>query len=108
MLTSFVKRFRKKCFAIVSIILSRLFASKLLRKGLKIATKACNNERIISSNLKPDVDASLNITRQKVIITYGITKSHQFKNFDSLVLKLQHTETETIKTHYIHVYKVFG
>ena len=31
-----------------------------------------------------------------------------FKIFDSLVLKLQDTETETLKTHYIHVYKVFG
>ena len=28
--------------------------------------------------------------------------------FDSLVLKLQDTETETLKTHYIHVYKMFG
>ena len=32
--------------------LSRLSASKLLRKALKIAMKACNNERIISSDLK--------------------------------------------------------
>ena len=70
--------------------------------------KACNNEWIISSDLKPEVDASLNITRRKVLNTYGITKSYQFKNFDSLVLKLQDTETETRKPHYIHVYKMFG
>ena len=63
---------------------------------------------LISSDLKPEVDASLIITRRKVMITYGITKSHKFKNFDSLVLKLQDTETETLKTHNIHLYKVFG
>ena len=57
---------------------------------------------------KPEVPASLNITRRKVMITYDITKSHQFRNFDSLVLKLQDTETDTLKIHYIHVYKVFG
>ena len=68
-----------------------------------MATKACSNERIISSDLKPEVDASLNITRRKVMITYGITKSYQFKIFDSLVLKLQDTETESLKTHNIHV-----
>ena len=28
--------------------------------------------------------------------------------FDWMVLKLQDTETETRKPHYIHVYKVFG
>ena len=70
--------------------------------------KACNNERIISSDLKPEVDASLNITRRKVMITHCITKSHKLNFFDLLVLKLQNTETETLKTHYIHVYKVFG
>ena len=96
------------CTKTLFYILSRFSASKLLRKALKIASKACNNERIISSDLKPEVDASLNITRRKVLITYGITKSHQLKKIDSLVLKLQDTETETLKTHYIHVYKVFG
>ena len=70
--------------------------------------KACNNERIISSYLKPEVDVSLNITCWKVMITYCKTKSYQYKIFDSLVLKLQDTETETLKPHYIHVYKVFG
>ena len=65
-------------------------------------------ERIISSDLKPEVDASLNITYRKVIITYCITKSYQFKIFDSLVLKLQVTDSDTPKHHYIHVYKVFG
>ena len=89
-------------------MLSRFFASKLLRKAFKLATKACNNERIISSDLKPEVDASLNITCRKAIITYCITKSYQYKMFDSLVLKLQDTETDTLKPHYIHVYKVFG
>ena len=32
----------------------------------------------------------------------------QIQNFDSFILKLQDTETESLKTHYIHVYKVFG
>ena len=75
---------------------------------MKIVPKACNNKRIISSDLKPKVDASLNITRRKVMITYGITKSYQLKKNNLLVLKLQDTEAETLKTHYIHVYKVFG
>ena len=85
----------------------RLSVSKLLRKALQLATKVCNNERIVSSDLKPEVDASLNITCRKMIITYCITKSYQFKIFHSLVLKLQDTETDTLKPHYIHV-KVFG
>ena len=66
--------------------------------------KAFNNERITSSDLKPEVDGSLNITCRKVMITYSITNSYQSKKFDSLVLKLQDTETETLKPHYIHVY----
>ena len=70
--------------------------------------QACNNERIISSDLKPEVDASLNITRRKVMITYGITKSYQFTIFDPLVLTLRDTENKSLKTHYIHVNKVFG
>ena len=70
--------------------------------------KACNNERIISSDLKPELDASLNVTRRKVMITYGITKSYPLYVFYSLVLKLQDTETVSLKTPYIHVYKVFG
>ena len=86
-------------------MLSKLSASKILRKALKRSTKACNNEQIISSDIKPEVDASLNITCRKVIITYCIT---QFKKLDSLVLTLQDTETDTLKPHYIHVYKVFG
>ena len=96
------------CTKALFYILSRLSASKLLRKALKIAMKTCNNERIISSDLTPEVDASLNITCRTVMSTYGKTNSHQFKMFDSLVQKLQDTETETLKTHYIHVYKVFG
>ena len=36
------------------------------------------------------------------------TKPYHFKIFDWLVLMLQDTETETLKPHYIHVYKVFG
>ena len=44
----------------------------------------------------------------KVMITYCKTKSYHFKFFDWLVLKLQDTVTETLKPHYIHVYKVFG
>ena len=58
--------------------------------------KACNKERIISVDLKPEFHASLNIICRKVMITYGKTNSHQFKHFDSLVLKLQDTETETL------------
>ena len=42
------------------------------------------------------------------MITYGKTNSHQYKKIYSLVLKLQDTETETLKTHYIYVYKLFG
>ena len=56
---------------------------------------------------KTEVDASLNITCRKVMITYCITKSYHFKIFDWLVLKLQDTETETLKPQYIRVYKVF-
>ena len=85
----------------------KTFRIKTFKKR-KIATKTCNNERIISSDLKPEVDASLNIIRRKVMDKYGMTKSYKFKIFDSLVLKLQDTETETLKTHYFHVYKVFG
>ena len=88
-------------------ILSRLSASKL-KKSIKIATKTCNHERIIRSNLKAEVDALLNITCRKVMIPYCLTKSNHFKIFDWLVLRLQDTETETLKPHYIHVYKVFG
>ena len=42
--------------------------------------KACYNERIVTLDLKPEVElkASLNITCRKVIITYCITKSYQF------------------------------
>ena len=64
--------------------------------------------QIISSDLKPEVDASLNITCRKVMITYCITKLYRCKIFNLLILKLQDTETETLKPHYIHVYKVFG
>ena len=77
----------------------KTFRINILRKALKLETKACNNEGIISSDLKPEVYASLNITCRKVIITYCITKSYQFKIFDSLVLKLQDTETDTLKPH---------
>ena len=62
------------------------FRIKTLTKSIKTASKACNHERIISSDLKPEVDASLNITYPKVMITYGITKSYQFEIFDWLVL----------------------
>ena len=89
-------------------MLSKLSVSKLLRKALKLATKACSNERFISSDLKPEVDASLNITCRTVIITCCITILYQFKIFDSLDLKLQDTETDSLKPHYIHGYEVFG
>ena len=61
--------------------LIKTFCIKTFKKSIKIATKACNHERIISSDLKPKVDASLNITCRKVMITYCITKSYQFKYF---------------------------
>ena len=77
-------------------------------KSIKVATKAGDHERIISSNLKPEVDASLNIICRKEMITCCITKLYQLKFFDWLVLKLQGTETETLKPLYIHVYKMFG
>ena len=35
-------------------------------------------------------------------------KTIPIKIFDWFVLKLQGNETETLKPHYIHVYKVFG
>ena len=90
------------------IHLVKTFRIKTFKKSIKIAAKACNQERIINSDLNPEVDASLNMTCRKVMITYCITKSNNFKMFDWLVLKLQDTETETLKPHYIHVYKVFG
>ena len=45
--------------------LVKTFRIKTLTKSIKIVTKACNHERIISSNLKLEVDASLNITCRK-------------------------------------------
>ena len=84
------------------------FRIKTFKKSIKIDTKACSNEQIISSDLKPEVDESLNITCRKMMITNCITKSYRFKMFDSLFLKIPDTETEILKPHYIHVYKVFG
>ena len=55
---------------------------KTLKKSIEMAIKACNHERIISSDLKPEVDASLNINCRKVMITYCITKSYHFKISD--------------------------
>ena len=49
---------------------------------LKIAMKACNHERMNGSDFKPEVDASLNITCRKVMITYCLSKSYQFIVFD--------------------------
>ena len=53
--------------------LIKTFCNKTFKKSIRIATKACNHERIISSDLKPEVDTSLNITCRKVMITYCIT-----------------------------------
>ena len=64
-LSIFHSHFACICTKALLYILSRLSASKLLRKTLKITTQACNNERIISSDFKPEVDASLNITLLK-------------------------------------------
>ena len=41
---------------------------------------------------------------EKVMITYCITKSYQFKFFDSLVLKLQDTGTGILNPNNIHVH----
>ena len=68
-------------------ILSRLSASTFLRKALN-CHESCNHERIRSSDLKPEVDASLNITCRKVMITYWKTKLYHFKNFYWLVQML--------------------
>ena len=62
--------------------LFKTFRIKTFKKSIKIAAKACNHQRIISSDIKPEVDASLNMTCRKVIITYCITKSNHFKIFD--------------------------
>ena len=62
--------------------LVKTFRIKTFKESIKIATKACNHERIISSDLKPEVNASLNITCRKVIITHCITKSNHFKSFN--------------------------
>ena len=61
-----------------------------------------------SSDLKAEVDASMNVTCRKVMITYCMSKLYQLNSFDLLVLKLQGNGTETLKPHYIHVYKVLG
>ena len=52
------------------LLLVKTLYIKTFRKSIKVASKACNHERIIGSDLKPEVDASLNITRRKVMITY--------------------------------------
>ena len=69
------------CTKALFYILSRLAASKLLRKALKFATKAYNNERTIRSDLKPEVDALLNNTCRKMRIACCITKLYQFNFF---------------------------
>ena len=107
-LSSFTFSFCLNMYQITILHLVKTFHIKTFKKSIKIATKACNHERIISSDLKPEVDASLNIIRRKVMITCCITKSYQFKIFEWLVLTLQETETETLKPHYIHAYKMFG
>ena len=87
--------FTKALFYIVSI----LSASKLLRKSLKLPRKHAIMNELSVQIFKPEVDASLNSTCRKVMITYCITKSYHFKFFDWLVLKLQDTETEALKPH---------
>ena len=69
------------------------------------------NELLISSYFNPEVDKSLNITCRKVVVTYCITKSYQFEiiyHDDGLLQNFQDTKNETLKPHFIHVYKVFG
>ena len=76
-------------------ILSTLSASKRLRKALNCHEKM-QSWRNYQFRFK---------TGSWCIPEYY---SYHFKMFDWLVLKLQETETETLKLLYIHVYKVFG
>ena len=95
-LSDFPSSFCLNLYQSTILYLVKTFRIKLFRTALKISTKACNHERIISSDFRPEVDASLNITCRKVMITYCISKSQLFEIFDLLVLKLQGTETETL------------
>ena len=102
-LSNFLFLFCLNLYQSTILHLVKTFRIKSFKKSIKNATKAYNNEQTISSDLKPEVDTSLNITLRKVMITYGITKSYQFNSFYSLVLKLQDTKIVSLKTHYIHV-----
>ena len=62
--------------------LVKTFRINTFQKNIIIATKACNHEQIISSDLNPEVDASLNISCQNVMIRYCITKSYHLYIFD--------------------------
>ena len=70
--------------------------------------KACNHERILSSDLQTEVDASLNIVAEKLWLHIAYQNHTNGIICDSLVFNLQDSETETLKLHYIHEYKVFG
>ena len=85
-LSSFTFLFCLNLYQSTILHLVKIFRIKTSKKNIKFATKACNDEQIISSVLKPEVDASLNFTRRKVMITYCITNYYQFKIFDWLVL----------------------
>ena len=76
-LNDFPSSFCLNLYQSTILYLVKTFRIKLFGTALKITTKACNHQRIISSDFKPEVDASLNITCRKVMIA-----SHLFKFFD--------------------------
>ena len=82
-LSNFPFSFYLNLYQSIILHLVKTFRIKNCKKNIKSATKACSHERIISSDLKPEVDASLNITCRKVMITYCLTKSYLFSFFVS-------------------------
>ena len=85
-LSSLTFSFFLNLYQSTNLHLVKTFRMKTFEKSIKIASKARNHKQIISSDLKPEVDAADNITSRKVMITYYITKSYQLKCFDWLVL----------------------
>ena len=80
-LSNFTFSFCLNLYRSTILHLIKTFCNKTFKKSIRIATKACNHAQIISSDLKPEVDTSLNISCLKVMITYYITKSYTFNIF---------------------------
>ena len=78
-LSNFTSSFYLNLYRSTILHLIKTFCNKTLKKSIRMVAKVCDHERIISSDLKPDVE--LNITCRKVMITYCITKSNQFNFF---------------------------